>query len=52
VPSTGGELRNYLRGTAEIAWSSDGRDLSADNSEILFDRVEETSTVALVDRTG
>ncbi len=27
-------------------------DISADRSEILFDRVEETSTVALVDRTG
>lgn len=27
-------------------------DLSADKSEILFDRVEETSTVALTDRTG
>jgi len=27
-------------------------DLSADKSEVLFDRVEETSTVTLVDRTG
>jgi len=27
-------------------------DLSADKSEILFDRVEETSTVALIERTG
>jgi dipeptidyl aminopeptidase/acylaminoacyl peptidase len=27
-------------------------DLSADKSRILFDRVEETSTVALIDRTG
>ncbi|MGO9803272.1 MAG: TolB family protein, partial [Steroidobacteraceae bacterium] len=27
-------------------------DLSADKSEILFDRVEESSTVALIDRTG
>ena len=27
-------------------------DLSADKSEILFDRVEESPTVALIDRTG
>ena len=27
-------------------------DLSTDKSEILFDRVEESSTVALIDRTG
>jgi hypothetical protein len=27
-------------------------DLSADKSEILFDRVEESSTVALIDRTS
>jgi hypothetical protein len=27
-------------------------DLSADKRELLFDRVEETSTVALIDRTG
>ena len=25
VPSTGGELRSYLAGAAEVAWSSDGR---------------------------
>jgi len=27
-------------------------DLSADKTQILFDRVEESSTVALIDRTG
>ncbi len=27
VPSTGGELRTYLRGVGEIAWSSDGRQI-------------------------
>jgi len=27
-------------------------DLSADKRDLLFDRVEETSTVALIDRTG
>ena len=42
------------RPLTQLASSFDIRDfdLSADKSEILFDRVEETSSVALVDRTG
>ena len=44
----------FGRPLTQIASDFDIRDfdLSADKSEILFDRVEETSSVALVERTG
>jgi hypothetical protein len=46
---TGGERR-----LTQLSTGFDIRDfdLSADKRELLFDRVEETSTVALIDRTG